>query len=121
MEKREPKRPDKKQTQKTLPTPQPSQEVHHRVRVVNTIQVSPSPQIGYEVSFNPLSRGDLILKHNLFLARQRVQNGHKSAVIHNFLRFLPTTDPCQAKRVKRTESGKTQLTPTIDKKRSTAF
>ena len=36
---------------------------------------------------------------NLFLARQRVQNRHKGAAIHIFLRFLPTTAPCQAKRV----------------------
>ena len=36
---------------------------------------------------------------NLFLARQRVQNTHKGVASPILLRFLPTTAPCQAKRV----------------------
>ena len=63
---REQKGAKKNQTRinpKTLPTPQPSEEVQNRVCVINTIQVSPSPQIGYKISFNPLGGGDLILEH----------------------------------------------------------
>ena len=48
---------------KTLPTPQPSEEVQNRIHVINTIQVSPSPQIGNKVSLNPLVKGDLVLEH----------------------------------------------------------
>ena len=55
---------------------------------------------------------------NLFLARQRFQNRHNGAANQIFLRFLPTAAPCQARRLCRTECGKTQLIPTIDKIRS---
>ena len=55
---------------------------------------------------------------NLFLARQRFQNRHKGDANQIFLRFLPTTAPCQAKRVRRTDCKKTPLIPTIDQKRS---
>ena len=37
---------------KTLPTPHPSQKIQNKIRIINTIQVSPSPQIGHEVSFH---------------------------------------------------------------------
>ena len=31
--------------------------------IINTIQISLSPQIGYKISFNSLGGGDLVLKH----------------------------------------------------------
>ena len=59
------KAPTTKKTKPTkkLPTPQPSKKVYNRMCIINTIQISPSPQIGYKISFNSFDRGDLVLKH----------------------------------------------------------
>ena len=40
----------KTKTTKKLPTPQPCKKVYNRMCIINTIQISPSPQIGYKIS-----------------------------------------------------------------------
>ena len=56
-------------------------------------------------------------KLNLFLTRHRVQNRHRGAASQILLRFLPTTAPCQAKRVCNTDCDKTHLIPKIASRR----
>ena len=48
---------------KKLPTPQPCKKVYNKMCIINTIQISPSLQIGYKISFTSLGGGDLVLKH----------------------------------------------------------
>ena len=60
--KEEPTNPDKKHTK--LPTPKPSQKIHKRVRVNNTIQIGPIPQIAQEIKLSFLSIGDPVVKHH---------------------------------------------------------
>ena len=64
-EQKETKAPTAKKTKTTkkLPTPQPCKRVYNRMCIINAIQISPSPQIGYKISFNSLGGGDLILKY----------------------------------------------------------
>ena len=95
MNKREPKNINPK----TLPTPHPSKEVQNRVRVINTIQINPSLQIGYKVSFKPLGGGNLILEHQPISSAPKSPKQAQRCCHPNFLRFLPTTASCQAKRV----------------------
>ena len=53
----------------------------------------------------------LSLKAILFLAFQTVQKMHQGPTLQTFLRFLPTKDPFQLKRVSLTEEGNTHETP----------
>ena len=53
----------KTKTTKKLSTPQLCKKVYNRMCIINTIQISPSPQIGYKISFNSLGGGDFVLKH----------------------------------------------------------
>ena len=58
------------------------------------------------------------LKAKQFLAFQTVQKMCRGAALHTFLRFLPTKEPCQLRRVSLTEEGNTQDTPNKVKRRS---
>ena len=51
------------------------------------------------------------LNANLFLTFQTVQKMWRGVALHTFLRFLPTKEPCQLRRVSLTEKGNTQDTP----------
>ena len=51
------------------------------------------------------------LKTSLFLVFQIVQKMQREATLHTLLRFLPTKEPCQLRRVSLTEEGSSQDTP----------
>ena len=54
----------------------------------------------------------------LFLTFQTVQKKHKGPTLQTFLRFLPTKNPFQLKRVSLTEEGNTHKTPKREKNTS---
>ena len=61
--------------------------------------------------FNLCIKNSLLSNAILFLSFHTIQKRHKGANFQVFLRFLPTKDPNQPRRVSITEQGRTQVTP----------
>ena len=73
---------------KKLPTPQPCKKIYNRMCIINTIQISPSPQIGYKISFNSLGEGDLVLKHQPISCAPEIPEQAQRGCKPNFFAFF---------------------------------